>query len=454
MDTGGFALRPTPEEAYAQQVPYVREDDEGRRYPVFGHVFPLMTLPFYAAGRWLAPAAGFEVRELSLFTFSFTNTLISALGVWLWCLVAARIGAGRRTVGRFAVWMVFATPILFYAVSQWREPGILMLLGGATLAFLDFTDEPERRTRALAFGAWLGLLWLFKEGNAILVACLYVGALLRVWTRSRRLPVGPGFWLGLPIAVGLILHGVVMGVRFGMPFSTFYEPGLQITEGDPWARLGRILWSPEVGGLAIYAAPVVLGVLVFGAVRRRRPYLAASLVVASLLFLWLHATIRNGEGGKDVWGPRHLIPLFPLFLLALALWWQGAGRWPRVVAAGVLVVSSAVQLLPIVQPYNLYPDMKKAAPSAVAKAMPTRLVGSAIVAGHVVAGRGPKFEGGPFGVDPDQTWDHSGDRVVAGGVNIWWLRGDVPRVAPLAGGMLLLLAVLAWWFVLRRVRTS
>jgi len=58
MDTGGFALRPTPEEAYAQQVPYVREDDEGRRYPVFGHVFPLMTLPFYAAGRWLAPRRG------------------------------------------------------------------------------------------------------------------------------------------------------------------------------------------------------------------------------------------------------------------------------------------------------------------------------------------------------------------------------------------------------------
>jgi hypothetical protein len=297
----------------------------------------------------------------------------------------------------------------------------------------------------------LGLLFLFKEGNALLVACLWIGALLRVGIRERRLPVGPAFWLGLPVAASLVLHGAVMAARFGTPFTTFYEPGLQIVEGEPLARLARILWSPDVG-LLLYATPVVLGILAYGALARRRPYLSWSLVVASVLFLGLHALVRNGEGGRFVWAPRHLVPLFPPFLLALALWRERAPRAAKVAIGAVVGISALIQLLPIVQPYYLYPGMRERAPE-VAERMPGRLEGSVRVAAHVLAGKGPTIEGSELGVDRGVRWNLADDRVAAGGINVWWLRGDAPRAASWTGGALLALAVWAWWVTWRRSRS-
>jgi hypothetical protein len=424
-------------------------DLDGNRHHVFGHLFEWMTLPFFLLGAWLGPILKLGGPPLSVFMFSLANTFYTALAVGVWCAAAFRVGARTRSVALLAVLVTFATPILFYAVSMWREPGILFLLGVAVLLYLRALDRPGDRVRSALFGVAMGAMFLFKEGDAVLVACLYVGAVMSLWRRERSLPIGFGFWVGLPIALALVMHGLVMNARFGTPFTSFYAPSLQIMDGDPVARLGRILASPEVG-LVFYAPLVVLGALCIATLWRRRGALTLSLLVATLLFLILHAVTRNGEGGRFVWGPRHLIPLFPLFLLALVLAMERAGRGFRAVVWVLIAASMLLQLLPIVQPYFLYPGLREHAPPQVAEAMPSRIPGSLIVAKHVLSGDEPTYTGQEFGVDTDLTWDLSGDRVVAGGINIWWLRSDAPGIARVPGIMLALLAAVAWWWLIRR----
>ena len=120
--------------------------------------------------------------------------------------------------------------------------------------------------------------------------------------------------------------------------------------------------------------------------------------------------------------------------------------------------SILLQLLPIIQPYYLYPGLREEvrleARTDVAAAMPSRIHGSLIVAKHVLSGGEPVYTGREFGINTDVTWDVSDDRVVAGGINVWWLRSDAPGIARVPGIVLALLASVAWWWLIRRALRS
>jgi hypothetical protein len=436
-----------PGRPYVTRVPYVRPDEAGRAYPVFGHVFSWITLPFFAVGHALERESG-ALANLSEFTFSLANCAVTGLGIALWSLVALRLGLRRRSLPGLVALLALTTPVLFYAVSMWRDPGLLTLLGAATLLALRARERPTTG-RWAAFGASLGLMFLFKEATAVLIAPLWIATLAGEGLRERRLPIRAALAAGLPILAAIGIHMTILGLRFGDPLGTCYAPERELLGDRPLARLGRLVASPDVG-LMLYAPLVVLGALAAGLLARRDRAGAIGLIVASTLFAGMHALVTNGEGGRFVWGPRHLVPVFPVFLVALALAYERAPRLLRVGIVAVALLSAGIQLLPIVQPYHLYPALRESAPEEVAEAMPRRIPGSAILAGRLVGGGEARIEARAFGVDDDHVWDLTEDRVAAGGVNVWWLRRDAPGAARGLGAALALAAGMAWWW-LRRV---
>lgn len=309
-------------------------------------VLALPLVAFSAAG---ASASGLPPERRALaarFGASFFNAAVAALLLAVFYLGARRLGIGSRAALAAAAMLGFTTPLWVYAKSFMAEPlealGLLLACLGAARA----GAGEARAARLSALGALLAI------SAKLSMLPLALACLLPLLTRPRlwRWPLGG-------VALALAGHAAYDLARFGTAFETGYGAqasaaayttpllvglyGLLLSSGKGVLWFAPVLWLAPRGGSAMTRA----GAHRTDAPERRRALALAgrSILATWLIGLVLYAAFEHWAGDGS-WGPRYLLPLLPLALLAVASALDGASRARRRVAWALALAGLVVQI--------------------------------------------------------------------------------------------------------------
>lgn len=320
-------------------------ETDGRLYSNKAPGTVLVALPGYLATRPLAGPPSPSSLRPSLTAMRLAG---ATLPVLLLALLFARLAPekGRRET-LFA--LIFATPLLAYALLLFSHALVAASLFGAWAALFGPSPEEARVRRDLAAGALLGLAVLSEYPAAVPAVAL---AVVAVWGAPRRL--GPLALGGLPFAA---LLGAYNAACFGSPFrlssglekdAAFRELASRGLFGvglpDP-AILLRLLFDPSKG-LLVFSPLLLLVPAGLVAARKTLPARAfVALILAPTAILLTYGGYPNWHGGFTV-GARYLVGALPFLLLPLAF-----VRWGPLATALAGASTAAVALTTLVFPF-------------------------------------------------------------------------------------------------------
>jgi hypothetical protein len=394
VERHSWVLEPDP------GLPQIVAGQDGRYYSKYDPGLPLIGVPFYVTGDWIARINHAHRYRLAA-TFYLMIPALSAAGTL--AALAVLAGAKRRLVVLMAG---LATPLWPYARVLFAEAtlacaltvAVAILCRLAPMSQLGFQGRTESRSgstisRFHRTGDPMGCpgrgtaspLQLTSILN-LFAACSPLNLLgrggdsgVRRYTRTFVVPLFAGIVLGMGILVraalaiyvppllylvaartparqgravtarlvafvaGLLPFVVILlwanAQRFGDPFQSGYR-GEGFTT-PVWKGVFGLLFSPGKG-ILFYAPPLVLSVILWPRFRRSDPALANFLALAWGVALIVYGTWWAWYGGW-CWGPRFLVPLIPLSCLPLAAL-PDRRSW-RVLAGIALGVGIGVQLL-------------------------------------------------------------------------------------------------------------
>ena len=284
---------------------------DGRLYPKAGLGLAVASAPFYAAGRLAATAVDpglrtFVVKGVTSLWSPFAGALTALLLFWIFL----ELGLTPRESVVLTLVGAFGTPLWVYARLFLAESalalGLTLLLYGLVRA-----HRGGGAGAGLAVGAGLGFAVLTKY--AILPAALLLGA--AALPALRR----PKFALAavLSALAFLAVAGLYNEARTGSWLASGYgRQGTMAAFTTPIliGLFGLLLSSGK--GLLWFAPVLALVPASFVAWRRREPVLALAAFAAVVFTICLYATFEHWAGDGS-WGPRYLVPLVPLLLVAV-----------------------------------------------------------------------------------------------------------------------------------------
>jgi hypothetical protein len=286
-------------------------------YSGYGIALSLVMAPLYLAGR----VFGFAAPGLMNLTDAL---LVAATGVVVFAMLRRR-GCNDRLSSITTLVIVFGTPLLAYALTDFSEPGVALMIACAVYAL----DAVSRMSRVAAYGAGAaaGGAVLFRTDSLPMVAVPVAIALLVLssdrWTDARRFAIGAASFAVIWMAYN--------AARFGSPFASGYH-NQPFNHGLLPGVYGLLL-SPG-RGVFVYVPVLLIAVAVIPKLRGRDRVLALLAVTLLVARLLMYATWWSWYAG-DVWGPRFLMPVIPAFAPALA---SGLERWQRSSVVRALIV--------------------------------------------------------------------------------------------------------------------
>ena len=287
-----------------------------------------------------------------------SNVFITAATAWVLYLLGLRLGYGVRLATGLSLLYGLGTMAWVYARHDFSDPLTSLTLLSSVLLLRRYGDGGRRGDIMLA-GLLLGLSLLTKYQMVIFCPVMLFYLILQRRQRGER---------GLPgmtrdavlLAAPVILFGLIdLGInfaKFGSMISTGYEQ-----EASPWAGLGHIpvglygfLLSP---GKSVFLYNPVLLLLPFAARPFHRAHRNESLLIiaaagVTLLCLsplyWWH--------GDWAWGPRYLLPLVPLMVVALGPLMRSVwdARRGRSILTALIMAALLVNLLGITVNFFFY----------------------------------------------------------------------------------------------------
>jgi hypothetical protein len=303
---------------------------------------------------------------------------IAAIVPWLW--LSDRLGTGRFQTAMLLNPMVIAgsAALLYLIVRSLPFPPGVAILTALFYAFgTAMWPYSQRLFREPLTGAWLllafGAPFLFRnhpDRGFFLMGLALGGA---VATKQSALIALPGLlWLSFSALrshsiqemihrylIALLGFGLVMipaHIYYRVTLSSIpafsrnvveYAQSPELTLSDPWHMVRRALAltiSPGKGLLFYSPALVLAGIGMWGLLRAHR-----DLALGIFGFAALHTLGYSRQiiwwGGLN-WGPRYMIPLLPVMMLAAAPGIAAILRWPPRRAKATLLFLALIALFP------------------------------------------------------------------------------------------------------------
>lgn len=283
------------------------------------------------------------------------NPLVTATTALLLYTLVRRLG--YRPAVALATGLVYGltTMALVYSKTLFGEPLAALLL---LVAFMGLTayHTSGRARPLLAAGIALGLLIGVNTVYAVFVP---LGMALAFVPAARHPTRRALLAAGLPVVTAFALLALFNWARFGSPFDSGYH----FAEGEGFTQplltgLYGLFLSP-FRGLFWYNPVLLLALPGWLMLRRHAPSVAWSALLLAAAQALLFASWWSWHGGIT-WGPRFLLPVLPLFVLALVPLLdtafsrrRGRGGIVLVLLAFVLL-SLGVQLLGALYDYGTY----------------------------------------------------------------------------------------------------
>lgn len=307
-------------------------------YSPYGIAMSLLGVPFVVA----AKATGHEAVILSM-----VNPLITACTVVVIFRIV-RVLSWSALLGVFAAlgYGLF-TMALWYTTEGFSEPGVALCVAVIVLGVLRWSQGS--RWAPLWIGLAAALAIQFRSDSMLTVWIGLVALPLLVPVAALR-SLRSGSLMVVPMAISLAGLVAYNELRFHKVFVSSYgvNQGLDNPLG---LGLHGLLWSPGKS-LFVFNPLTVLGVIGLGVlvvIRWRIAVLFLLLVVPRVLFF---AKWSVWDGGW-CWGPRFLLPVLPVLLVAAVVLLRVTSRTTpegmvvRVAAGVLLATSAAVNILSI-----------------------------------------------------------------------------------------------------------
>ena len=324
---------------------------DGQTYPQYTHAQSLLEVPLYLLGRLLGgDPATLQGVALTKFTTSLLNPLLVALTGWLVAVFASRLQFSRRLSILLGLTYPFATMALAYVDTNFSEPLLAFaLLLAAYAAYCARFDHPFRHL-AIS-GAALGLAVYTRERSVILLPPYLLYVFL---TQPRRQWIR---WVAflIPIGIAGLLIGGWNWLRFGSPLMTSYAAWQPETGfGTPIVVGVFGLWLSAGKGFLFYNPIVWLGLIGLIPLWRRDRPLAALIGLSLLIPTLFFARYDLWTGGWN-WGPRYLLPLLPLLVLAAGQWVHAnPSRFRRGLLLAVCTLGLVINLPTVLVDHSRY----------------------------------------------------------------------------------------------------
>lgn len=323
---------------------------DGYYYSKFYPLLSIIAVPLVAFGLFLSQRLNLPEVYVSGACALVLPPLFTALTTALLVLLAFRLGSDRQGACLAALSFAFGTIAIAYAREFYVEPLLALLITlSVCLAF--------GRSNTSIFGASL------SSGLAILAkpSAIILGPLLSIYLFLKK-----RHWsIAITPLIGSIIFALIYAfynyIRFGNPLS-FGQSWMSNVSSELLAapvssKEGTLLIGGLLGllispgrGVIWYSPCVVLGLIGFYyTYKSRSKFLEALLIIVfSLLFL-----IVNSGGwwmGGWAWGPRYLLPIFPILLSLAALLTK---RW-RLVLITLTTVGFLINAPNLVSFYKRY----------------------------------------------------------------------------------------------------
>ena len=338
-ERGTFALAPDP------ALPQIAPGQQGRSYNKYDPGLPLLGVPFYVAGDWIARINAAHRYRLAATWVLLIPALaaagaVAALAQILRCAsppvpIEWRGGEGphatdrsEQVTRRVILAAGLSTPLWPYGRMLFAEATLACALTVAVAALARFTPPlhplpagREGTSARVRLHSWLVLGGLAFGVGILTRAALAIYAPALALLIARQGPTGrardvaarwAAFAAGtVPFVAILLWHNAL---RFGDPLQFGYT-GEGFTT-PPWEGAVGLLFSPGKS-VFLYAPPLLLSVALWPRFRRMAPALADVLALAWGTALLFYGAWWAWHGGWS-WGPRLLVPLMPLSCLPLA----------------------------------------------------------------------------------------------------------------------------------------
>jgi hypothetical protein len=312
---------------------------DGRYYTPFGIGQSLFDVPFLLAGRAATRVIGPRLGDPDTIPKAFVaaaSTIPAAVAVAFALLLAWRLSSDARSSVLAALVLAFGTMLWPYAKFGFNAAltagaltaGVYGLAAGAI---------DRRAWVAAGGGAAVGVALLTRH-EMILAAAAGLGWFL--WQVRQN---GSGSRLAIaaaiPVCVAFGLWMTLNMMRFGSPWHTGHAPGFA------WSGFGAFLVSPS-GALLLYSPPALAGLALVATARNGQPISWLMMLVVAVLVVF-YATLQDWLGTRS-YGPRYLVPLLPLLVAPMAVWFARARRhggrsaWVVLCLAGVAVQLPAI----------------------------------------------------------------------------------------------------------------
>lgn len=327
---------------------------DGRRYTKYplGNILQCGAgLALKSLGGWLdGPNTATQWLLSGVFPALWTAFL--ALGFFL---LARELGFSRTVAAFGALFVVFASPIWAYGREMYSENTQAMAITWTLWAYVKATRLGTRRHYLLG-GIFVGLAIHCKTPLAImgLATMIYVIA-----ARPERRHLIRFFLYG---AIGFApFLAAFLGynwMRYGELFEVGYTSGRDGTLGFAtplYSGLHGLLFSP---GKSIFVYAPLLLLMPFGLApmwRRHRHVLIYAAIPTVAIFLMM-AKWWSGLGDWG-WGPRLVVPLYPLLFLPILYVLERDGKGWRVAVVTLATLGVAVNFLGIIIDHAHYIDV-------------------------------------------------------------------------------------------------
>lgn len=324
----------------------------------------LLAVPIWKLTEWLDRASGvdtsiFYVDRARLHTITFV--LCGLAGIWCSYSVrkaAERLGASAARAEGFALVFGLGTLVFPFSTALFGHVMSAALIAHAfQLLIKHQLSETLRPAELVQLGFCFALSIVTEYPSGLLVACLGLSYLhwehrtspktLQQWTKHLL----PLVSLAAPL---LLLHSWYLWRAFGkpwaLPYGFVFEPKFRIHHDK--GLLGVQLPSPE-GLIGVFLTPYrglfffcpVLLLSLWGISRwlRRKDFgtLPVTVMACLVCYSMFNTAYYAWDGGGSI-GPRHIIPLLPMWTLGSVF---VVGKWPERTHALLAVFSVSMMLI-------------------------------------------------------------------------------------------------------------
>jgi hypothetical protein len=322
-------------------------DRTGRPQPAYPAGQALLSVPWYAAGRFFAavlPGIPPQAKDAFLdAALTASSATFAALAAALFFAILLRIGISLKRAVASTLLVALATPLFAYSAWLFPEAVSAALLLAAALVLFSGGEVPIPPRQAILAGVVLGFVSWIRPTHVI-VASIFVLAIL---IRDRSRGLGPAMLTGLIIGLfggALVLRNLFLfGSLFDFGYPATAEGGKSILSFQTPLSTGLFgfLFSPGKS-MFLFAPPILLAIPGLRRLAQRDLGLAIVAGTCPVLALFFFAKFAEWEGGYCV-GPRYLLPGLILLCLGLGPMLEDGGRWPRPIARLLFVIGFCVQ---------------------------------------------------------------------------------------------------------------